>query len=402
MTEQKEHKDNLDGPRLIERAFCLKQASLDSVYEKKVRHGHIATIHIWPARRPLAACRATLIATLLPDPGVPEKRRELLEKLGGKIIQVPKNKADDRERTITYEEETEGGILHWEREKSPNMQWFREEIMQVYGRPPRVLITFAGGGAIPLEAMRLGCETISADINPVAWFIEKCTLDYPQRLAGQKAPLPQFALESDEFMAEFSKAENRTQGKHCIKKTNQTVLNIPEADLAWHVRAWGLWIQKQAQNELEMYYPVIDKKITIAYLWARTVRCKNCRATIPLLKTRWLCKKDGKRILLTMNPNSDGTGVEFSIQADVPKEGGNAAQVKANDKRLGTGTMSHSGAWCPCCGKPGTVAMDMDDIKYEAKAGRLGSVITAVVVSGKEGKEYRLPTVDEDKCSESY
>ena len=75
-----------DHRRLIEVAFPLKQASLDSVHEKNVRHGHISTLHIWPARRPLAACRAALIATLLPDPGTPQARKELLEKIGGKVV----------------------------------------------------------------------------------------------------------------------------------------------------------------------------------------------------------------------------------------------------------------------------------------------------------------------------
>src|SRR6266849_3486349 len=115
--------------RLIEVAFPLKQTSLDSVHEKNVRHGHISTLHIWPARRPLAACRAALIATLLPDPGNVEEQ-------------------------VTVE--TEGGILHWGRESGADLQWFRDKIREAYGgRAPKVLDPFAGGGAIPLEAMRL-------------------------------------------------------------------------------------------------------------------------------------------------------------------------------------------------------------------------------------------------------
>ena len=98
--------------RLIEVAFPLKQTSLDSVHEKNVRHGHISTLHIWPARRPLAACRAALITTLLPDPGDPEERKEILEKLGGKVVQKVKKKKDSGGRTVEeITEETEGGIL---------------------------------------------------------------------------------------------------------------------------------------------------------------------------------------------------------------------------------------------------------------------------------------------------
>src|SRR5207237_2444559 len=106
-----------DKTRLIERAFPLKQTSLDSVHEKNVRHGHISTLHIWPARRPLAACRAALIATLLPDPGTPEERLKLIEKIGGKVVQkIKKKKLPSGRVEEKVVEKTEGGILHWGRE----------------------------------------------------------------------------------------------------------------------------------------------------------------------------------------------------------------------------------------------------------------------------------------------
>src|SRR5438477_7678858 len=109
MMKQNEMKDY---SRLIEHAFPLRQASIDSVHEKSVRHGHISTLHIWPARRPLAACRAALIATLLPDPGNAEERKELLERLGGRLVKRSKKKKLADGRTELQEiEETEGGIL---------------------------------------------------------------------------------------------------------------------------------------------------------------------------------------------------------------------------------------------------------------------------------------------------
>jgi len=649
-----------DTPRLIEYAFPLKQASLDSVHEKNVRHGHISTLHIWPARRPLAACRAALIATLLPDPGTPEGRQELCEKIGGKVVKKIQRKKMPGGRVVEREkEETEGGILHWKREteNAETLEWFRQEIRKAYGgRAPKVLDPFAGGGAIPLEAMRLGCEATAIDINPVAWFILKCTLEYPQKLAGQKRPLPDFILKDRAFMAEFFKkaqrmgrAEIRSQLKRLGVAANEDQqsfdfdkakdVNI-EADLAWHVRAWGQWVLDRARRELAEFYPTyadfeplakdvksyerqpmrlvplkedgtpdIDAlnaefsddylevksnprwvaKPTVAYLWARTVTCKNCRAMVPLLKTRWLCKKANKRVLLRMdlgevgqmmdrrqvgqasvpapegqlkitrrrlphwrlegatyfvtwrlhhnqaplNPEerslvleaiqhfngqryelaawvvmddhihvivrprtghelsgithswksftanrlqreharqgalwqdeswdriirdedeflekaqyilnnpvkrwpdlqeyswvgfqdmagtevcptrqeescptkkevlAGGAGVPagpwstkqvvFGIQTDVPVKGGNAAQRREHDKRIGAGTMSRAGAKCPCCG----TIMTMEDLRAEGKAGRLGTMPTAVVVDGPKGKEYRLPTEHE-------
>lgn len=483
-----------DKTRLIEHAFPLKQTSLDSVHEKNVRHGHISTLHLWPARRPLAACRAALIATLLPDPSTDPKpagmsddawheeiirrRRELCEKIGGKVVKKTERKKMPNGETVEREkEETEGGILHWglETENKDTLEWFRQEIKKAYGgRAPRVLDPFAGGGAIPLEAMRLGCETTAVDINPVAWFIQKCTLEYPQKLAGKTHPLPDFILENEEFMNAFYKAHPYLVGR--TKKTKKQVEEdagmfpamvkedsgrVPKADLAWHVRAWGQWVLDRARQDIAHFYPtyadfehlpltskdkqngVVQKpfekrpmqlvpltkestsdidslnaeftkeylddkknprwvaKPTVAYLWARAVKCKNCRATIPLLKTRWLCKKDNKRIILTIEPNTQKSGVVFGIEANVPVKGGNTAQKREHDKRIAAGTMSRSGAWCPCCQKSGQVIMTMEDIRLEGKAGRLNSVMTTVVVDGTRGKEYRLPTAHEIKQAEA-
>ena len=414
-----------DKPRLIERGFPLKQASLDSVHEKNVRHGHISTLHIWPARRPLAACRAALIATLLPDPGDPEERRRLIERIGGRVVPKIEKKKVNGKPIEVEREETIGGILHWGRESDPDMQFFRDEIRKAYGgRAPRVLDPFAGGGAIPLEAMRLGCEVTAIDINPVAWFILKCTLEYPQKLSGQKRPLPEFVLHDRDFTESFLKSQGfkgatlRTQLERMgLAEKNSAPERVPassgrkaggaqsgfdlgddsrlfEADLAWHVRAWGWWVLQRAKADLERFYPTIDGKPTVAYLWARTVKCKNCRATMPLLKTKWLCKKDNKRILLKVEPNADKTGSVFSILRgeDAATQGGNGAQRREYDKKLGAGTMSRSGATCLCCGLP---SMPMEDIRLEGKAGRLDAIMTAVVVDGPGGKEYRPPTEDE-------
>lgn len=498
-----------DFPRLIEYAFPLKQASLASVHEKNVRHGHISTLHIWPARRPLAACRAALLATLLPDPSadpkpegmsdaqweeeIKRRRQELCERIGGKVVQkIEKKKMPNGQVVERIKEEVEGGVLHWigtepksgskkkkeehramVKHREEELEWFRQRIREVYGdRAPKVLDPFAGGGAIPLEAMRLGCEATAVDINPVAWFILKCTLEYPQKLAGKTQPLPDFIVRDRDFMERFLKDYHNLSGARLKKVLKQLVpdksdrenpddpfvgmvaevdeknqylpknlKDLLEADLAWHVRAWGQWVLREARKELAPYYPTyadfeplkpgkpyekqpmqlvplkddgtpdIDAlngefsqeylddernprwiaKPTVAYFWARTVTCKNCRATIPLLKTRWLCKKSNKRVLLTMKPNADKTGVEFGIQDNVPIEGKNAAQRREHDKRIGSGTMSRAGAQCPCC----DAIMTSEDLRAESTATRLGDLCTAVVTSDTKGKRYRLPTAHE-------
>jgi putative DNA methylase len=448
--------------RLIEVAFPLRQASIDSVHEKNVRHGHISTLHIWPARRPLAACRAALIATLLPDPGDKEKRDAILERLGGKLKKTTKKKKMPNGRVEEIEAlETEGGVLHWGRESAPDMDWFRDEIRKAFGgQAPKVLDPFAGGGAIPLEAMRLGCDFTAMDINPVAWFILKCTLEYPQKLAGQTRKLPDFAVQDPEFMAAYFKAKglkpaaikrhlrvlsglSSSNIHHLERGESLSLLDEPElspelldADFAWHLRAWGRWVLAEARKELARYYPTYAEfyslkpysrvpldtdeplklvptnddgvpqidvlnagfdqeylenpvnprwiaKPTVGYLWARTVRCKFCRSTVPLLKTRWLAKKGDRRVILTMRPNADRTEVELGVDSNVKLMGGNAAQRREHDKRVGAGTMSRAGVTCPCC----ETIMTMKDIRLEGLGGRL--VLLCQIACGLKSPESR-------------
>ncbi len=448
--------------RLIEAAFPLEQVSLDAVHEKNVRHGHISTLHIWPARRPLAACRAALIATLLPDPGNARERQAVYRRMAGTVVETVEDERVGGRTVARRKRETQGGILHWKREteNEPDLDWFRARIRDAYGgRAPKVLDPFAGGGAIPLEAMRLGCKVTAVDINPVAWFILKCTLDYPRKLAGETRPLPESALRDRDFMAAFLKAQG-VKGRALRRELDELGLGDDretepklldpgpdrEADLAWQVRAWGRRVLAEARRRLARRYPtyaafqalkpggrpfeprpmtLLDPdadgntdagplnaeldavylkdprnprwvaKPTVAYLWARTARCKECRATIPLLKTLWLAKKGAKRVLLAMTPDADSGGVTFGVESGVPRADGNAAQRREHDRRLGVGTMSRSGVQCPLC----PAIMTMQDLRLDGRAGRLGEVMTAVVVDGAHGKEYRLPTELEQQAA---
>ena len=446
-----------DGRRLIEVGFPLEGVSLDSAHEKNVRHGHLSTLHIWPARRPLAACRAALVAALLPDPGNRRERRELYERLAGRVVDEVRERREGGGAVSTPRRVTRGGILHWGREGEPGLDWFRERIREAYGgKAPRVLDPFAGGGAIPLEAMRLGCEATAADLNPVAWFLLRCALEYPQRLAGEAAPLPEFAQADREFLRAYWKSEGlggaalearlagtrAGTGERPAGETARSMFGaaeVPEVNLAWQVRAWSRRVLARARRRLARRYPTYAEfrplrpggpayaereprlltpdeegrvsvevlnaefdetylalaenprwvaRPTVAYLWARTVACKRCRATVPLLKTRWLSNRPGKRVLLTMEPNAERTGVEFGVERET---GSGSGRNRAQVARRGAGTTSRTGARCPCC----SAIMAMEDLRIEGRAGRMGSVMTAVVVDAPGGKEYRRPRKEE-------
>ena len=394
--------------RLIEEAFPLKKVSEDSKHEKspsikkvfndskhgqKVRREHISTLHVWPARRPLAACRAATIATLLPDPA------DASEKMKAEYTRLSGSPLPDKQRhylcntliaSLTRWGD-ENGQGDWDA-KDQRGRWVnklriaRELIRMAYdGNPPKVMDMFAGGGAIPLEAMRLGCEVTANDYNPVAWFILKCTLEYPQRFSEKTHPIPELNL------SEKPDIKNR--------------------DLTNHVRLWGQWILENARKELVQYYPVIDNKPTIAYLWARTIPCQDpqCGATIPLLKTLWICKKAEKilpdtpenrnrpdflRVKQTKNqtkvvinakralklcPDHETKRVRFEIFAP------------ENADEVGKPTKSGSNAICPFCGSQ----QPNNYIRRRGHEGKLGAQMAAVVYKEKYGKEYRLPTNEE-------
>ena len=224
--------------RLIERAFPLKQASLTRFTRRTCGMGIFRLCISGRRGGRLAACRAALLATLLPDPGTPEARRQLCERIGGKVVEkIEKKKMPNGRIVERIKEETVGGVLSWigmepksggrkkltehqaaVEHRERELAWFQRGNQESLWRAgARVLDPFAGGGAIPLEAMRLGCEATAVDINPVAWFILKCTLEYPQKLAGKTHPLPDFILEDEDFMEAFYKAH-----PHLIGRTVKT------------------------------------------------------------------------------------------------------------------------------------------------------------------------------------
>ncbi|MBC7256156.1 MAG: DUF1156 domain-containing protein, partial [Chloroflexi bacterium] len=300
--------------RLIEVDFPLRQVSEASVREKNIRHGHISTLHIWWARRPLAASRATALAALVEDD--PARREELLSLV--KQLAPWESAHDERllERARALIRATYGG------------------------RAPRVLDPFAGGGSIPLEALRLGCEAYALDYNPVAVLLNKAVLEYPQRY-GQTVRV---------------KAPSHLMGYREVNPLLEAV------------KTWGEWVLREARRELERFYPPDpDGSIPVGYIWARTLPCQNpaCGAEIPLMRQFWLAKKANKRIALRPIPNRAARRVEFQI-----------VQGEAMDFDPGEGTVSRANVRCPLCGG----AIDANTTRRLFREGKAGQRLVAVVL----------------------
>lgn len=405
--------------RLIEETFPLRQTSLDSVHEKNVRHGHISTLHIWPARRPLAAARAALIAALLPDPGDEAAREALVRRIGG-TIDVKRDKKGKPKQV------TEGGILHWGNEASPEVARFRDEIRQAYGNEaPKVLDMFAGGGAIPLEAMRLGCDVTAIDYNPVAWLLLKCTLDYPHRLVGKQWPLPTQGIGEPGLTP--------TQETLTLEGTQRSLGEVRVAKtggLADHVRYWGDWVLARARADLKDLYPTLPldpsrpagsdnpECPTVAYLWARTVPHPDPQKNglrVPLLKTLWLCKKaadesvdeDDEYGRRRQREKKRALRIVYSAAANRYDY---EVFTPASDDEVGPGTMQGNGVICPPTSEEEQGAfIPTSRLQALAQEGKMGAVCTAVVVgippsnpNSKQPprKEYRAPTQAEQEAAE--
>ncbi|WP_299285532.1 DUF1156 domain-containing protein [Thermoflexus sp.] len=326
--------------RLIEVDFPIRPVSEESVREKNIRHGHISTLHIWWARRPLAASRTTALAALLPDD--PHRREALLRLV----------------RDLAPYEAVQG--------ENPELEKARALIREAFGgRPPRVLDPFAGGGSIPLEALRLGCEVHALDYNPVAVLILKCVLEYPQRYAKPDSvsalPLPVRERSSRSLFEE--------EGPD-------------ESPLLRAVRAWGAWVLEEARRELQPFYPPDpDGSVPVGYIWARTLPCQNpaCGVEIPLMRQTWLAKKDNRKIALRLVPNRAARRVDAEIV-----EG----RAISFDPEEGTVTRAH--VRCPLCGG----SIDDDTTRRLFREGKAGQRMMAVVLHhpDRPGKRYRLPT----------
>lgn len=409
-----------DRPRLIEVLMPLEQASILSPREKNVRSGgYISTFHVWPARRPLAACRAALLATLLPDPGDAARRAELLKAIGGEVVaDVPEEHTDDDGNVVIEEKvKVKGGVLAWNEPDSQFMENLRQQIRAAHGgRAPQVFDPFSGGGAIPYEAMWLGCHSTASDLNPVAWLLLKGTLEYPQKYAGKKWALPDFVREWSDFMESFHTGGRKRKApkSHFTDETQGALKGMLVGDLRWHIRAWGRWVLDKARADLADYYPIVNGEPTVAYLWARTCRDIQTEGRIPILKTFTLCRKKGQRIALLPVPDTAKKAVTFKLLTEehlaTPER---RAQVIENypfltkwgvtaetlEDFLRKGTKTDAGVWSPFGkGRPDLIAINSEEVREQGRRGLMGIQMTAVCVEtvppGKKKavKAYRVPT----------
>jgi putative DNA methylase len=501
--------------KLIEVAMPVKEVSAESVRDKSIRHGHISTLHLWWARRPLPVCRAVVFASLVPDPldencPAPFKQavaKYLADNKYKPYDDIPHTAAIDpmednlRNRLLMFigkfsdeyvdneksgkitpskKQLSDGSLIKWENKNNPEIigiarklifiahntlengisigarisspdselvpNSVREEVSRfagteglnlpqleklynslwtaittaekdLYTTPnrhletteikakekalhdaienyldhmPRVFDPFAGGGAIPLEAARLGCRTFGNDINPVAHIIQRGSVEFPQKYGKpitytREAFLKQYPVFAEEQITKMAAEPNYNYSLNpaveiegyddAVSKRND-IKNATEIHvknrLAFDVEYYARQMLAEAEKEIGHYYPEVNGRKPIAYYWTRVGTCSNpsCRAEVPLLKQFYLANKKGKQVHL--NPVINGTEINFEIKTgEIDREG----------------WMTSRSLKCPCCGN----ATAVEEIKKQSVNNGLKEKLIAVIEESEKGKNYRLP-----------
>ncbi len=460
--------------KLIEVAMPVKEISAESVRDKSIRHGHISTLHLWWARRPLPVCRAVVFASLVPDPldeNCPQAFKDAVKELLGKpfaldkggsevdwykpYTDIPYTAAHDmmednlRNRLLMFigkfsinfiqnerkgkatqpkEQLSDASLIKWESRNNDTiiaiarkLIWvahnskeskvsapeqlsdfenhysaIKEAEKALYSLPdrhletkkskqltsdlenaieaflnkmPKVFDPFAGGGAIPLEAARLGCRSFGNDINPVAHIIQKGSLEFPQKYGKP------ITYSKDEFEKIYGEEifKNLPAEWKKVEGGETKAVRIPNR-LSFDVEFYSKKLLKMAEDEIGHVYPKDEKgNKPIAYYWARVGTCSNpsCKAEVPLLKQFYLANTTAKQVYL--KPTIRNNRITFSIhKGPFDVDGWN---YRGNLK-------------CPCCGN----ITDVNVIKNQTISGTLKERLLAVIEESKEGKVYRLPT----------
>ena len=370
--------------KLIEVALPLEAINAASVREKSIRHGHPSTLHLWWARRPLAAARAVLFAQLVDDPSsrpelfpTEEAQSQERQRLFGIIEELVKWENTINE--VVLESALQEIRKSWRRTCEDNSdhpsaaQLFNPDQLPAFHDP------FAGGGSIPLEAQRLGLEAYASDLNPVAVLINKAMIEMPPRFAGKPPVNP-----------------DARQGKG---STNAAWKGA--AGLAEDVRYYGNWMREEAHKRIGHLYPNIEvteemvrqrpdlkqyaggKLTVIAWLWARTVKSPNPAfgtVEVPLASTFVLSTKKGKEAYV--EPVIDDGGYRFTVKTGAPPA----------SAKLGTTAGKRSAFRCLMSGVP----MPYDHIRAEGKGSRMGTRLMAIVAEGARSRLYLEPTPEHE------
>jgi len=372
--------------KLIEVALPLEAINIESAREKSIRHGHPSTLHLWWARRPLAACRAVLFASLVDDPSSwPDKfpteeaqiaeRQRLFDILGRITIETDKkgNTKQVVRGLVSWDDinDPSSGVLvaaqkeiarsiAWNQGDEPPTESDAVRRYLVENAPP-VYDPFAGGGSIPLEAQRLGLEAHASDLNPVAVLINKALIEIPAKFKDAPPINPE------------------------AQKRLKTSKWYEAQGLAEDVRYYGKWLRDEAERRIGHLYPKImlpperggGEAMVIAWLWARTVKCPNptCGCQMPLVRSFSLSTKTGRETWVSpiIDRSQETPVVQFKVTTE---------QLNGVD-----GTVGRKGAICIACNTP----VSLDYVRLEGKAGRMSAKMMAIVAEGKSGRIYLSP-----------
>ena len=466
----------MKAKKLIEIALPIKEISAESVRDKSIRHGHISTLHLWWARRPLPVCRAIVFASLVPDPldencpqafkdavyellnpsndiltqymympytDIPytsvadpmeDNLRNRLMMFIGKFSDICQKNMMSGKSTPPKDQLTDGSLIKWENRNNPKVLSIARELIWVaynaeqqpelgyethhrnfteafsrikeaedalYGIVDRHIITaevddmesnlnsaidmflshmpsvfdpFAGGGAIPLEAARLGCRSYGNDINPVAHIIEKGSAEFPQKYGKP------ILYSEKEFITLYGERgiKMSQEAERNIVIDSERNYHIPNR-LSWDVEYYAKEILELTENKMGCLYPADnDGTKPIAYYWVRTAKCSNpsCNAVVPMMKGFYLCNTSKKRVYL--NPIISENHIAFEI-----KEG--LCNLKGWNNR--------GNLICPCCGSITSV----NQVKEQFRNHTTGERLVATICENNQGKYYRLPNNQEFK-----
>ena len=334
--------------KLIEVALPLEKINAESAREKSIRHGHPSTLHLWWARRPLATARAVIWASLVDDPSShPEE------------FPTEEDQAKERERLFRILED----LVVWENSNNEDvLNKAKAEIMKsTNGNPPALLDPFAGGGAIPLEAQRLGLEAHAHDLNPVAVMINKAMIEIPPHFADLPPVNPE--------------AHNALGGSGWTGAKG----------LAEDVRYYGEWMKQEAFKKIGHLYPKVEvpkelgggEATVIAWIWTRTVKCPNpaCGCEMPMASSFVLSKKKGNEAWV--EPIVHEQKIDFGIHYT------KCPSKEKESNKLGRGATFK----CPVCGEVTTDSY----VKQKGKSKEIGSQLMAIVAEGKKGRVYLPP-----------